>query len=159
MNMSNKTRFEDVRSFHQACGLPVGDMAAPRLTHEEARFRARLILEEVAATLHALGLTRRQATVGLDVAMTKIGPWPENWGQQDADMIELAHGLDHVAYVVEGTAVQAGLPSEEVWHEVQRSNMAKAGAATVDGKLQKPDGWTPPDVAGVLERARKAAKG
>ena len=37
-----------------------------------------------------------------------------------------------------------------VWNEVQRANMAKVGLGGVkkreDGKVLKPDGWTPPDV-------------
>lgn len=51
-----------------------------------------------------------------------------------------------------------GIPLQAVWDEVQRSNMAKVvdGVVVRDpvtGKILKPDGWTAPDVAGVLERA------
>jgi predicted HAD superfamily Cof-like phosphohydrolase len=156
MIMSSKTRYEDMRAFHEACGLPIGDMAAPGLMHGEARFRAKLILEEVAETLCALGLSYRQASAAFDVAFSKAGPWPERQGA--IDLVELADGLARAARVIEGTAVQAGLPSEEVWHDVQRSNMAKAGAPVVDEKPQKLEGWAEPDIAGVLPRARRAAK-
>jgi predicted HAD superfamily Cof-like phosphohydrolase len=155
--MTKTTRFDDVRAFHEACGLPVGDRAAPGLTYDEARLRAKLIMEEVAETMHALGLTKGQVLSLADWACRWGDEWPEQ--QQDVKLVELADGLADIAYVVEGTAVQAGLPSEEVWHEVQRSNMAKAGGPVVDGKQQKPEDWTPPDVAGVLDQARKAAKG
>lgn len=48
---------------------------------------------------------------------------------------------------------------QALWDEVQRSNEAKAieqpdGSFKVvrraDGKILKPPGWTPPDIAGVL---------
>ncbi len=40
------------------------------------------------------------------------------------------------------------------WDEVHRSNMAKVGGPIRgDGKRLKPEGWTPPDVAGVLAAA------
>ncbi|MFD6517631.1 hypothetical protein [Rhodococcus sp. NPDC060176] len=51
-----------------------------------------------------------------------------------------------------------GIPLQAVWDEVQRSNMAKVVEGVVvrdpvTNKILKPDGWTAPDIAGVLERA------
>jgi predicted HAD superfamily Cof-like phosphohydrolase len=48
-----------------------------------------------------------------------------------------------------------GIPFRAVFKEVHRSNMAKLDKnGTVlrreDGKVIKPEGWTPPDIAGVL---------
>jgi predicted HAD superfamily Cof-like phosphohydrolase len=40
-----------------------------------------------------------------------------------------------------------------VWKEVHRSNMAKLEGGVrkrEDGKILKPEGWTPPDVEGVM---------
>ena len=48
-------------------------------------------------------------------------------------------------------ALEFGIPIERVWDEVHRSNMQKIGGATrEDGKILKPDGWTPPNIARAL---------
>lgn len=157
MKDTKTSRAEDVRAFHEACSLPVGDPANPGLTHDEALLRARLIAEEVLETMHALGLSRAQVVSGLVDAIGKAGPWPAE--QQDADIVALADGTADACYVLLGTDVQAGIPSDKVWAEVQRSNMAKAGGTCDEhGKLQKPPGWTPPDVAGVLAKAQREAQ-
>ena len=52
-------------------------------------------------------------------------------------------------YVEIGTALQLGIPLDRVWTEVHRSNMAKVADGVVlneMGKVQKPEGWEPPDV-------------
>jgi NTP pyrophosphatase (non-canonical NTP hydrolase) len=71
------------------------------------------------------------------------------------DMKETADGLADLMYVVLGTAVELGINMAPVFAEVHRSNMAKLGAdgkpiTRDDGKTLKPDGWTPPDIEGVL---------
>jgi predicted HAD superfamily Cof-like phosphohydrolase len=52
------------------------------------------------------------------------------------------------------TAHGLGIPLDAVLAEVHRANMTKFGPdgpiLRFDGKILKPDGWTPPDVAGVL---------
>lgn len=63
--------------------------------------------------------------------------------------------LADVLYVTFGGLAAFGVAPAAVWQEVHRSNMAKLlPDGTVrrrdDGKVLKPDGWTPPDVAGVL---------
>jgi predicted HAD superfamily Cof-like phosphohydrolase len=74
-------------------------------------------------------------------------------------MVEVADGIIDSIYVLVGMGLELGLPLEALWNEVQRSNMAKAieqpdGTFKVmrraDGKVLKPEGWTPPDIAGVL---------
>lgn len=159
MSELKTTRAQDVRAFHEACGLPVGDPAAPGLTHEEARLRAKLIAEEAVEVMHALGLTQEEvawAFAGASVAQgVKDGGWPAHPGMAP-DMARVAKECADLAYVTEGTLVQAGLPAEEVWRVVHESNMAKAGGPRRDdGKLLKPDRWTPPDVAGVLAKAQR----
>lgn len=158
MSEKKTSRAQDVRAFHEACGLPCGNPAAPGLTHEEARLRAKLIAEEAVEVMHALGLTQEEvawAFAGASVAQGgKDGGWPAHPGQA-ANMERVAKECADLAYVTEGTLVQAGLPAEEIWAVVHASNMAKAGGPRrSDGKLLKPDGWAPPDVAGVLERAK-----
>jgi len=52
----------------------------------------------------------------------------------------------------EGFAVLFGIDLEPVFQEVHASNMRKGDGPIVDGKRKKPEGWTPPDVVGVLRK-------
>ncbi len=55
-----------------------------------------------------------------------------------------------------GMAAMAGLPLNQGMDEVNRSNLAKIDPATgqcikdAGGKIQKPSGWTKPDLAAVI---------
>ena len=122
-----KTLLDDVAGFHQACDLPV--LAKPQFVPERAALRAALLAEECQETVEAL---------------------------ERGDMEKIADGLVDVIYVAIGTALEFGIPLERVWAEVHRSNMAKVDPVTgkvvkrVDGKVLKPEGWTPPDVARAI---------
>ena len=46
-----------------------------------------------------------------------------------------------------------GIDIRPIWDEVHRTNMAKEGGGSrTDGKIMKPAGWQPPDIAGLLAR-------
>ncbi len=73
------------------------------------------------------------------------------------DLAAIADALVDIVYVAKGAALILGLPWVELWDEVQRSNMLKtrglAGGATgYKDAVLKPAGWTPPNLAAVLER-------
>ena len=70
-------------------------------------------------------------------------------------MSEFADGLADMEYVCEGSFLAFGIHSGPIHAEVQRSNMAKVGGQRrEDGKILKPVGWTPPDIAGEIEKQR-----
>lgn len=118
---------DDVSAFHKACDVPIGDRPAIRASRVE--LRRRILREEWKET---------------DDAMA------------DGDLVELADGLADIIYVAIGTAVEFGIPLDRVWAEVQRSNMAKVDPDTgkvkhrSDGKVLKPESWSPPDIVGAL---------
>ena len=67
------------------------------------------------------------------------------------DLAPLAHELADLLYVVYGALETCGLDADAVFAEVHRANMSKAGGPRrADGKLLKPPGWRPADVAAVL---------
>lgn len=71
------------------------------------------------------------------------------------DLVEIADGIADSLYVLIYTAYCHGIPIERIWDEVQRTNMAKFENGVVikrlgDGKVMKPAGWVPPDIAGIL---------
>lgn len=120
-----------VQCFHEVTDTPV--LSVPQFPHaERLRLRHDLIAEEVDECLSAA---------------------------EDRDMVEVADGIIDSIYVLVGMGLELGLPLEALWNEVQRSNMSKAveqpdGTFKVvrraDGKILKPEGWTPPDIAGIL---------
>ena len=120
--------FADVVAFHKALGVPVGADPDFELTPERLALRRRLIEEEVAELLEALD-----------------GESPEAVAKEAADVV----------VVVLGTMAEMGIPFDAVWRAVHESNMAKRGpngeiTRRADGKMLKPPGWTPPDIAAVL---------
>jgi predicted HAD superfamily Cof-like phosphohydrolase len=94
---------------------------------DEVKLRCSLITEEVNETIMALAA---------------------------GDLEGVADGIGDAIYVLLGTAVRCGIDMMPVWDAIQRSNMAKAGGPLdpKTGKQLKPEGWTPPDIAGELAR-------
>jgi predicted HAD superfamily Cof-like phosphohydrolase len=74
------------------------------------------------------------------------------------DKVEFFDGLIDEMVVTAGAGLSAGFPMQAGWDEVLATNMAKVDPKTgkvvrrEDGKVQKPVGWTPPDLKSVLER-------
>lgn len=128
----------DVREFMVAFGQHVADK--PSVPPDDVvRLRLRLVVEETVELLRACGAW--------------IGPKNEveRHSNSDVDMVELADALADIDYVVEGTRLAFGISGASIANEVHRSNMAKAGGKLDEhGKLQKPDGWTAPDIEGAL---------
>jgi predicted HAD superfamily Cof-like phosphohydrolase len=112
----------DVYDFHVAMGVPAPSEPAP-LPMRRAALRLQLLTEE--------GLEACNAVASGDVLAT-------------------IRELCDVLYVVYGTAVEMGVDLAPFFAEVHASNMRKAGGPVrADGKITKPEGWTPPDLARV----------
>ena len=74
-------------------------------------------------------------------------------------LAEFVDGAIDSIYVILWTLHKIGVPVDACWSEVQRSNMAKLGPDGIPlrdpetGKIQKPEGWTAPDLFGILAAA------
>jgi len=113
--------FNDVKQFQVAFGLNVG--SKPELPFAPERLlRVRLLREEFDEYIKA---------------------------ENEDDIVEIADALADIIYIACGTAVSYGIPLDKVFDEVHRSNMAKLVDGKPirrdDGKVLKPEGWTPPD--------------
>lgn len=124
-----KTNFDRVRDFRRKFDLP-SPSGARLLTDEAFLFRLDLMTEELHETLKA---------------------------HRAGNLEKFADGLGDLLYMVYGTAVEAGIPMDEVFAEIHRANMEKVRETRSDGPrsstfdIVKPPGWEPPDIAGVLE--------
>tara|TARA_B100000927_G_scaffold85501_1_gene68803 strand:- start:451 stop:924 length:474 start_codon:yes stop_codon:yes gene_type:complete len=71
------------------------------------------------------------------------------------DMVEIADALTDLLYVVYGAGHAFGIDLDECFAEVHRSNLSKLGTdfkpiKREDGKVLKPDTYSPPDLKTVL---------
>lgn len=104
------------------------------------KFRLELIQEEV------LELYQACKAWSDGVSIIKLSDQP-------IDMVAMADALADIDYVVEGMRIACGISGLPIAAEVHRTNMAKLGAGKdSNGKIRKPDGWTPPDIKGELEK-------
>ncbi|MCH1533553.1 MAG: nucleoside triphosphate pyrophosphohydrolase family protein [Schleiferiaceae bacterium] len=77
----------------------------------------------------------------------------------NGDLVEVADALGDMMYILCGTILSHGMQHiiEEVFEEIQASNMSKLGADgkpiyRADGKVLKGPGYFKPNIKAVLER-------
>jgi predicted HAD superfamily Cof-like phosphohydrolase len=73
------------------------------------------------------------------------------------DMVEIADACADLKWVIEGLEHTLNIPQQEVWNEVARSNLSKISQTgkvikREDGKVLKPEGWSPPDIRAIIKR-------
>ncbi len=78
---------------------------------------------------------------------------------QDGDLVEVADALGDMLYILCGTILEHGMQYkiEEVFNEIQRSNMSKLGADgkpiyREDGKVMKGPSYFKPNIKEILEK-------
>lgn len=122
-----KDLIEKLREFHRTYNLPIGKL--PHVAEPSLRLlRVDLMLEEVREYFQA---------------------------EKAGNLAEIADGLIDVIYIAVGTGIAYGLPMEELFNEVHRSNMSKLGADgkavySETGKVLKGPFFSPPNLVDVL---------
>ena len=75
---------------------------------------------------------------------------------RSGDLVEVLDALADIGYILAGTIINHGIQHiyDDAFNEVHRSNMAKLVDGKVlrreDGKVMKPEGWQPPQLAQFL---------
>ena len=124
--------YESVREFHEATGLEVRDKPLDEFQDKEYlelwQLRYDLVKEEFLEFQDAM---------------------------EGGNLVDVADAIMDLHYVLSGTSVSFGIPEDECFAEVQRSNMSKLGPngevnRRADGKILKPDTWTPPDLHSII---------
>ena len=131
MNTRRNDWYVDVRRFHEKFGCHIEKRPTiPPI--DVAQLRLSLISEEFNELLDSLGQDNL-----------------EGIADASADLI----------YVTIGLCLAYGIDLRGVWEEVQRTNMKKVGGGQrEDGKILKPEGWTPPDIKSIIELQKKQIK-
>ena len=77
---------------------------------------------------------------------------------ENEDMIETLDALEDILVVTIGAIHSAGMDGEGAWKEVMATNFAKIDKETgkvrkrEDGKVLKPIGWVPPELAPFVRK-------
>jgi len=126
--MNNSYMYEDVLEFHKKFDLTIGSLNRSP-SFNDALLRIDLIGEEHAELKNAL----------------------ERFCQ-----VDIADACVDLIYVVIGTAITYGIDLRPIWDIVHKANMAKTGGGIrADGKVMKPKGWIPPEMAIQSELLRQ----
>lgn len=131
-----------VRQFNRKFGVPIASVPAFP-ARERMNLRVRLIAEEFCEFLAALG------HFGFKVDIDGIF-YKDSKALHHHDLIAAADGLADLQYVIEGAALEFGIPLAAVFAEVHRSNMTKTGLPDSGGKIAKGDGYGPPQIERIL---------
>ncbi|MFT7585815.1 MAG: putative HAD superfamily Cof-like phosphohydrolase [Cellvibrionaceae bacterium] len=76
---------------------------------------------------------------------------------ESTDMASLIHELTDLLYVTYGAIWACGVDPDPIFEEVHSANMRKLdGPRRADGKVLKPQGWQPANVAKIIEEVKKA---
>ena len=136
--MRYRDREDVVTDFHKAFNHPVNKS----LTQDELGLRHALIFEEY------VELKAEIAAAMSDVAM---------YGKVSVTTkARLLKEMADLQYVLSGMAVAMGLPLQEAFNRVHKSNLSKLGVDGKpqyrdDGKVLKGDNYAPPDMETLVE--------
>ena len=127
-----KKRIEAVKEFHSAFGLGIEEKPVANLGKAKNLLRFNLMKEENEEYLEAAN---------------------------NNDLTEVADALGDMLYILCGTIIEHGMQHkiEEVFDEIQSSNMSKLGADgkpiyREDGKVLKGPNYFKPDINKILEK-------
>ena len=143
---------QSVERFHELAGDPAP--AVPTEPSREVRIlRAKLILEEALETIRdGLGVF---VFVGDEVSMHSVTDGELSFHCSGRfNITETIDGCCDLRYVTTGTLSACGVPDQPFQDAVDQNNLDKFGpghSLREDGKLIKPPGHQPPDIAGILE--------
>lgn len=127
-----KNKIKAVQDFHEAFGLGINQKPIANLSLNKLKLRYDLMAEENEEYLEAA---------------------------KNNDLIEVADALGDMLYILCGTILEHGMQNkiEEVFNEIQRSNMSKLGADgkpiyREDGKVMKGPNYFKPNISSILDK-------
>jgi len=134
--------YQRIATFMRFAGQDTPEKAALP-SAEILKLRAKLIYEEAMETIHALGFSVKHTENGEEFIQDK-----------EPDLVEIADGCADISVVTVGTLIACGIDDVELLEMVDKNNLDKFGPGhhiREDGKLVKPPGHQPPDIAKILK--------
>jgi predicted HAD superfamily Cof-like phosphohydrolase len=127
-----ESHINKVKAFHDAFNIPNNFQPTISLSEQDIQLRFDLMKEENEEYLEAA---------------------------QNGDLVEVADALGDQLYILLGTILKHGMQGkiEEVFNEIQRSNMSKLGGNgkpiyREDGKVLKGPNYFKPNIKNILEK-------
>ena len=127
-----KKKIKAVYTFHETYGLGIKHQPVADIGESKNLLRYKLMREENEEYLEAAN---------------------------NNDLVEVADALGDMLYILCGTIIEHGMQDkiEEVFNEIQRSNMSKLGADgkpiyREDGKVLKGPNYFKPDIKAILDK-------
>lgn len=127
-----KKQLNSVHTFHETYKIPQNESPVGEIPHEQYMLRYKLMREENEEYLEAA---------------------------ENNDLVEIADALGDMLYILCGTILSHGMQDviEEVFDEIQRSNMSKLGEDgqpiyREDGKVMKGPNYFKPNLKSILEK-------
>lgn len=155
--MNRPTLFEQVLAFHEKFDLPRPQFPQPLLAEGNYALRAETQFKIGAAEgfiKHERG-EHDQFYGRVQMMLEELRELVEAFHQ--GNLANQADSLVDLVYFALGTAVMMGIPFDQCFAEVQRANMSKVRVANAAESrrlnkldVRKPEGWQPPNIAGIL---------
>lgn len=123
-----KDAMDKVKKFHELGSVPVSNMPSRASYVDNSKIRIKLLQEEF--------LEYKEA-------------------EADEDLVAIAKELADMVYVICGTALTYGIPFDEVFDEVHRSNLSKfinGVKMRADGKILKGDSYFLPELHKIFNK-------
>lgn len=159
--MSELQDTKTIREFMEAFGQDTRTVPLDQPSQELRLLRGRLVLEEAFELAAALGL---KISTNPLLEPEQVDPKKvqvEIDENLEYDQLETADALADIVVVTKGSALALGVPVDAIIvDEVGPANMAKLNPETgkpilrEDGKILKPEGWEPPNIARALDKVR-----
>lgn len=119
-------------------------------SNNERILRAKLIMEETLETISkGLGVNISHMGNHVNIAIQDL----QFNIYKDVDLVEIADGVADISVVSIGTLSCCGIHDTELFDAIDNNNLDKFSdghSFREDGKLIKPPGHKPPDIAGII---------
>jgi predicted HAD superfamily Cof-like phosphohydrolase len=150
---------EMVKEFHTKYGFPIDDeLIVPRLGKSQAHLAFLMaFLKDFTEETEYYAILENQTG---NPATYRIHLIAEEFGELihamlSGDEIGVADAMTDLLYVITGLGVTYGLPVDELFAEVHRSNMTKQ-TVTLDGNRGKGEEYDPPKIKEILDAFRNS---
>lgn len=148
------THFESVKEFYKGfqqdefIGVKAS-LGEDNISKDRLFLKLDLIAEEFSELI--------EAALGRKAGAHVANAWAEakKLDEENRDIVEVADALADLDYVLNGLAIEAGIPLDKVFAEVHSSNMSKLDD---DGNPVISDGKTPSEYDGQVKPAGKIIK-